>query len=100
MQPWNGLRRLTIVTACLNAASIADFTLTQVEVTHDEYANGVHCDRVEALLVQEGYEEPFLHFDVADVPAFLVPAVQRYFGAPLCATTSIPREQEPCGRSK
>ncbi len=97
MEPWNGLRLLTVVTACLNAASVADFALTQVEVTYDEYANGVHCDRVEELLIEEGYEEPFLHFDVADAPAFLVPAVQLYFGQPLHVPSSVPLESPRCG---
>jgi hypothetical protein len=82
MPNWKGKRTLTIVTACLNEFGVPDFALTAVEVTDDEYANGVHCDRVEERLVTNGYEEPFLHFDEFDAPDFLVPAVRRYFGAP------------------
>ena len=81
-------------TACLNAGSIPDFAITQVEVTHEEHANGVHCDRVEELLLEEGYEEPFLHYDDFDAPAFLVPVVRRYFGLPMNATTRLSRISE------
>jgi hypothetical protein len=79
MLPWPGQRRLTVVTACLNATGMPDFALTEVEITHEEYANGVHCDRVEEQLRQHGYDEPFLHFDL-DAPPFLVPAVKQYLG--------------------
>jgi hypothetical protein len=82
MPDWKGKRKLTLVTACLNACGVPDFALTAVEVTHDEYANGVHCDRVEGRLVAGGYEEPFLHFDEFDAPDFLVAAVRRYLGTP------------------
>jgi len=83
MLPWEGPRKLSVVTACLNAGGIPDFALTEVEVTHEEYANGVHCDLVEERLVEEGYEEPFLHFDGLDAPDFLVAAARRYFGEPM-----------------
>jgi hypothetical protein len=73
----------------LNAAGVPDFALTEVAVTPQEYADGVHCDRVEARLVAAGFEEPFLHFDERDAPPFLVPAVRQYLGsaAPRPATT-------------
>jgi hypothetical protein len=35
----------------------------------------VHCDRVEARLLADGYHEPFLHSD-HDPPGCLVPAVR------------------------
>ena len=47
MTAWAGKRTLTVVTACLNAGGTPDFALTEVEVTHAEYANGVHCDLAE-----------------------------------------------------
>ena len=81
MSAWTGKRKLTVVTACLNAGGTPDFALTEVEVTHAEYANGVHCDLAEQRLVAAGHEEPFLHFDELDGPAFLVPAVRQYLGA-------------------
>ena len=81
MSAWAGTRKLTVVTACLNAGGTPDFALTEVEVTHAEYANGVHCDLAEQRLVAAGYEEPFLHFDELDGLGFLVPAVRRYLGA-------------------
>ncbi len=80
MTQWIGRRKLLVVTACLNASGFPDFALHEVEVTCDEYANGVHCDLVEEQLVVEGYEEPFLHFDQYDGPQFLVSAVLQYLG--------------------
>ena len=80
MPTWTGKRRLTVVTACLNADGVPDFALTEVEVTADEYADGVHCDLAEERLAAAGFEEPFLHFDELDAPNFLVPAVRHYLG--------------------
>jgi hypothetical protein len=71
-----GKRSLAIVTACLNAAGAPDLTLTEVDVTYAEYADGVHCERVEEQLITAGYEEPFLHFDEGQPTRFLVPAVR------------------------
>ena len=81
MSAWTGKRKLTVVTACLNASGTPDFALTEVEVTHTEYANGVHCDLAEERLAAAGYEEPYLHFVEEDAPEFLVPAVRQYLGA-------------------
>jgi hypothetical protein len=78
MPPWPGRRTLSVVTACLNAASVPDLVLTEVEVTHAEYADGVHCERVEDRLVAAGYEEPFLHFDEGPAARLLVPLVRPY----------------------
>ena len=47
MSAWTGKRKLTVVTACLNAGGTPDFALTEVEITHVEYANGFHCDLAE-----------------------------------------------------
>jgi hypothetical protein len=80
MAPWHGPRTLTVVTACLNPAGFPDFALSEVEVTYEQYADGVHCDRVEQRLVADGYEEPFLHFDKREAPPFLLPAVRHYLG--------------------
>jgi hypothetical protein len=59
----------------------ADFALTQVEVTPDEYANGIHLYLAEADLLEAGFEEPFVHFPAEEAPPFLLPAVQQYLGA-------------------
>jgi hypothetical protein len=54
-----------------------ELVLNQVEVTPDEEENGVHYYLVEALLMQAGYEEPYVHFSETDGPAFLIPAVRQ-----------------------
>jgi hypothetical protein len=76
--PWPGKRSLPVVTACLNASGAPDLALTEVEVTHDEYADGVHCELVEDQLVVAGYEEPFVHFDDGPAAHLLVPVVRQY----------------------
>ena len=63
MSAWASKRTLTVVTACLNAGGTPDFALTEVEVTHAEYANGVHCDLAEERLIAAGYEEPVRFVD-------------------------------------
>lgn len=78
MTTWEGKRTITVVTACMSADGTPDFSLNTVEVTHDEYENGVHYDLVEDQLADAGYEEPFVHFDDLDSPAFLHPAVEKY----------------------
>jgi hypothetical protein len=78
MTPWPGLRSITVVSACMNANGCPDFAVTEVEVTHDEYENGVHYDLADAQLAEAGYEEPIVHFDSFEAPAFLLPAVRRY----------------------
>lgn len=82
MPPWEGKRPITIVSACMNANGCPDFALNQVEVTHDEAENGIHFYLVEADLLEAGFEEPFVHFDEFDGPAFLHPAVRQYLGLP------------------
>lgn len=78
MTSWEGKRAITVVTACMNALGMPDFALNEVEVTHEEYENGVHIDLVEDRLVDERYDEPYTHFDEFDAPAFLIPAVKKY----------------------
>jgi hypothetical protein len=89
MSPWIGKRTLAIVTACLNAAGSPDFALTEVEVTHDEYADGVHCELVEEQLLAAGYEEPFLHFDDGAAARFVVAALRKYLATTTCAPDMI-----------
>jgi hypothetical protein len=80
MLAWNGTRSIAVVAACLNAASVPDFAFTEVEVTHEEYENGVLYERVTAQLRAEGYEEPFVLFDQFEAPAFLLAAVREHLG--------------------
>jgi hypothetical protein len=72
--------RLAVVTACTRSDGLPDFALNDVQVTKEEYENGVHYDLVEELLIEQEYEEPFVHFDQRDAPAFLLPAVRQYLG--------------------
>jgi hypothetical protein len=80
MVPWQGKRKIAVVTACMASDGSPDFALTEVEVTHDEYENGVHYALAEDRLTDARYEEPYVHFDVVESPAFLHPAVREYLG--------------------
>jgi hypothetical protein len=73
-------RRVTVVSACMTRQGTPDFALHEVEVTADEYLNGVQYDRAEERLAAGGYEEPYVHFEEAESPQFLVPAVRQYLG--------------------
>ena len=80
MPPWQGKRRIAVVSAVMNASGVPDFALNEVEVTQEEAENGIHYYLVEAELLEAGYEEPFVHFDDSESPAFLHPAVRQYLG--------------------
>jgi hypothetical protein len=69
-------RLITVVSACMTASGTPTFVLNQVEVTAEQVENGIHYYLVEAQLLQDGYEEPFVHFDENEAPAFLIPALQ------------------------
>ena len=71
---------VAVVTACMTRDGLPDFALTEVEVTPEEFDNGVHFYLVEARLSEGGYEEPFVHFDDQEAPAFPIPAVRQYHG--------------------
>ena len=90
MSRWQDKRAIAVVTAYLRADGLPDFTLTEVEVTDDERANGVHYELVEEQLALTGYEEPFVHFDEIEAPAFLLPAVRTYLAARDQAGTATP----------
>jgi hypothetical protein len=76
-----GQRTLTVVSACMTVAGSPTFALNQVEVTQEEYENGVQYSLAEVKLMDAGYEEPFVHFDETEAPAFLVPAVNKHLAA-------------------
>jgi hypothetical protein len=73
MPAWQGKRTITVVSACMSASGSPDFALTNVEVTHEEYENGIHYDLVEDRLNDAGYEEPFVHFDQMEARLSCIP---------------------------
>jgi hypothetical protein len=85
-----GKGTVAIVTACMRSDGLPDFALTEVQVSPEEYQNGAHYDRAEARLVERGYEEPFVHFEELEAPAFLLPAVKRYLARAARATDPVP----------
>src|SRR5579859_6577325 len=95
MTAWQGQRSITVVTACMCASGDPDFALTVVEVTHEEYENGVHYDLVEERLQDGHYDEPYVHFDQFEAPPFLIPAVQKFLGLPRATAkkTKQPRKE-------
>ena len=84
----SGKRPITVVTACMRADGTPDFALTEVEVTTEEAENGIHYYLVEADLLEAGYEEPFVHYDEDESPAFLFPAVKQYLASRTRAATA------------
>lgn len=72
---------VTVVSACMRPDGLPDFAITEVQVTPEEYENGVHYDLVDKALIERKFEEPFLHFDEVDAPAFLLPAVREMVAA-------------------
>ena len=80
MNPWQGKRPIAVVSACMRSDGCPDFAFNEVEVTFDEYENGVHYDLVNDRLADAGYEEPFVHFSQHEAPAFLHAAVRQYLG--------------------
>lgn len=103
MADWKGTREIAVVTACMNANGTPELVLNEVEVTADEAANGVHYYLVEAELMEAGYEEPYVHFDEMESPAFLHPAVRHDLGLPPRVTepnSLAPSEDPKCASSK
>jgi hypothetical protein len=99
MSNWIGRRRIAIVTACMNANGSPEFVLNEVTVTQEEAENGIHYYLAEAELFIGGYEEPFVHFDQDEAPAFLHPAVRKHLGLPpagLDTVTSARMEESAC----
>ena len=71
-------RTIAIVTACMRADGLSTFARTEVEVTDDEAENGIHYYLAEAQLLEQGFEEPMVHFAQDESPPFLFPAVEQY----------------------
>jgi hypothetical protein len=78
MNTWPGTRPITIVSACMTRSGLPHFAVNQVQATHAEFQNGIHYYLAEADLLLAGYEEPFVHFDETEAPAFLIPAVRQH----------------------
>lgn len=85
-------RPVTVVSAVMRQDGFADFAITQVEVTQDEYENAIHLYLAEADLLEAGYEEPFVHFPAEEAPPFLLPAVREY----LSSTQPVPALHACC----
>jgi hypothetical protein len=81
---------VTVVTACMRADGCPDFAVTHVAVTQEEAENGIHYYLAEAELLEAGYEEPFVHFDEDEAPAFLLPAVRQYLAARTLTHARLP----------
>ena len=67
--------------------------------SQEQIDNGIHYYLAEAELLENGFEEPFVHFDENESPPFLHPAVRDYLGRKRVADASIPvarREGSPC----
>ena len=80
MKPWKGERRITIVTACINAIGSPELVLNHVKARLDQVQIGIHYYLAEADLLEAGYQDPFVHFDQFEAPAFLMMAAKRHLG--------------------
>jgi hypothetical protein len=76
MSAISGKGTVAIVTACMRKDGTPAFALNEVSVTQEEAANGIHYYLAEAQLLEDGYEEPFVHFDETEAPEFLHAAVR------------------------
>src|ERR1700735_3974936 len=95
MAQWQGKRSLTVVSACMACDGTLTLALNEVEVTHEEYENGLHYDLVEDRLKDARYDEPYIHFDEFEAPRFLHVAVKLFLGIPVvgnCIGSSSPEE--------
>ena len=59
MASWEGKRSMQVVTACMRRDGTPTFVVNTVEVTHEEYDNGIHYYLAEGQLLEKGYEERF-----------------------------------------
>jgi hypothetical protein len=85
--PGKRQRVIAVVTACMRRDGSPTFVLKTVQVTEDEALEGIHYLLVEEALREEGYDEPFVHFDEKEAPPFLHPAVCEYL-------ESLPKPEE------
>ena len=90
MSAWPEKRTVAIVTACMRADGTPTFAVNEVSVTREEAENGMHYYWVEADLLESGYEEPFIHFDEDEAPAFLHAAVRQHLDLSPVTAQPIP----------
>lgn len=89
MSPTKEKGTITVVSAVMRSDGFPDFAITQVEVTPEEYDNGVHYLLVEESLTERGYDEPYVHFDEVEAPSFLHPAVKAYLDSEAHASAAL-----------
>ncbi len=94
MSEWQGKRAVTVVSACHAYDGTATFALNEVEVTHEEYENGLHYELVEDRLRDARYAEPFSHYDEFAAPRFLHVAVKLFLGIPVVGNSIASSCQE------
>ena len=94
MAEWQCKRPVVVVTAYVKRDGFPDFALTEVEVTEDEHANGVHYNLVETILADRSIDANFIHFDEQEAPPFLLPAVRKHV-EDLRTASSAAAEPEP-----
>lgn len=88
--PQEDKRPIPIVSACMCADGTPTFVYHVVEVTSEETESGIHYYLAEAQLLEEGYEEPFVHFDAHEAPPFLHEAVRHFLGLSQAAAEPSP----------
>jgi hypothetical protein len=81
---------VVVVTACMRTDGTPTFAVNEVSVTQEEAENGLHYYWVEAELLESGYEEPFVHFDDSEAPAFLHAAVRQHLDLSPVTAQPIP----------
>ena len=81
MSAANDKRVVALVTACMRSDGRPAFAHTEVAVTPEEAENGVQYYLVEGKLLQQGFEEPMVHFGEEEIPAFLFSAVKDLLGS-------------------
>lgn len=58
--------KIKVAVACRNASGCADMPVYTLDVTPSQYALGEHYDMAEACASKDGYEEPFVCFDLTE----------------------------------
>jgi len=90
-------RQIAIVSACMRRDGTPSFAVNEVTVTQEEAENGVHYYLAEAQLLEDGFEEPFVHFADDERPPFLLPAVRQHLAITNNAISQL--EESACPAS-
>ena len=73
--------RVDVIVACTNAQGTPMLVVVEeINVTQDEYFNGLHYERAKAAAGKQGYEAPYVAIDKSDMNEDLFKAIQ--FWAP------------------